>query len=146
MATTEAPFRYGRIGILQVTEDDRLGRASLLACGDDLVAPQRAALLVGLGMRILDALDAIGTFLHHAARAHRHLRVLRGAFGFGEAAVVVPVEAPHLVGTVARTRVRADAAAVDHLVEAFGRMHGGMHRAAHFARRLLAVHAGHRLE
>ena len=71
---------------------------------------------------------------------------LRGLLGFGEVAIVVPIEAAHLVGAVARAGARADAAVIDHLVEAFRRVHRRVHRAAHFARRLLAMHAGHRLE
>ena len=38
--------------------------------------------------------------------------------------VVEPVEAPHLVRAVVRAEPRADAAVVDHLVEAVGAVHG----------------------
>ena len=76
----------------------------------------------------------------------RDVGIFGRLLGFGEMAIVVPVEAPHLVRAVARAGARADAAVVDHLVDAFRRMHRGMNRAAHLARRLLAMHARHRLE
>src|SRR5690606_37409272 len=41
---------------------------------------------------------------------------------------------------------RADAAVVDLHVQALAVVHGGAHRADEFAGRVLAVHAGHRLE
>src|SRR5262249_33166425 len=43
-------------------------------------------------------------------------------------------------------KTRADAAVVDHVVEAIGAVHRGLDRANVFARRILAVHARHRLE
>ena len=56
------------------------------------------------------------------------------------------VEAPHLVGTVVGAVARADAAVVDHLVEAVGAVDGGLDGTDLLARGRLAVHAGHRLE
>src|SRR4029079_1574630 len=124
----------------------RLGRAGLLAGGDDLVTAQRPVLLVGGDMCGLPSLRAIAALLHHAARAHSDIRVLYRLLGFGKLAVVVPVEAAHLVGAIARAGACADAAIVNHLIDTLRRMRRGMNRAAHLARRLLAVHARHRLE
>src|SRR4029079_13033565 len=97
-------------------------------------------------MRALDTLDAVRALLHHAARAHGHVGIVRGLARRVEAAVVVPVEASYLVGTVARAGAGADAAVVDLLVESFGIVHGRINRAGHFARRLLAMHARHGLK
>src|SRR5207302_8351081 len=51
-----------------------------------------------------------------------------------------------LVRTVVGAEARADAALVDHVVEAVGAVDGGRRRADVFARRLFAVHAGQGLE
>src|SRR5215831_12301030 len=59
--------------------------------------------------------------------------------------VVVPVEAPHLVGTVIGAITSADAAVIDLLVDALGAGGGREHRAYRFARRVSTVLAHHRL-
>ncbi len=55
------------------------------------------------------------------------------------------VEPADLVRAVVRAVPRADAAVVDHLVQPLGAVHRGVDRADDFARRVLAVHAGHGL-
>ena len=55
------------------------------------------------------------------------------------------VEPAHLVRAVVRAVARADAAVVDHVVQAFVVVDGRGHRADHLARRVLALLAGHRL-
>jgi hypothetical protein len=52
----------GVLGIVAVAEDDRLGRAGLLAGGHDLAVAHRAVLALGVDLRDADALDAIGAF------------------------------------------------------------------------------------
>ncbi len=53
---------------------------------------------------------------------------------------------PHLVGAVARAGAGSDAAVIDHEVQALVVMQRRLDRAAHFAGRLLAMHAGNGLE
>ena len=55
------------------------------------------------------------------------------------------VEPPHLVRAVVRAVARADAAVVDHVVQAFSAVGRGGNRADDLARRVLALHAGYRL-
>ena len=74
-----------------------------------------------------------------------------GFHDFGGAVLLVlgiteEIEAPHLVRAVVRTEPRADAAVVDHQVEAGMIVHRGVYRTHDLARRLLAMHARHRLE
>ena len=52
----------------------------------------------------------------------------------------------HLVGTVVRAVARPDAPVVDHHVEALAVVNGRGHGADLLARRILALHAWHRLE
>ena len=103
--------------------------------------------------RRADALDAVGAFLHHAARAHRDFRILLGAIGleaeigvFLTVGVSEEIEAAYLVGTVGLAEPRADAAVVNLQVQPFAVMHRGGHRTDRLARRVLAMHAGHRLK
>src|SRR5205807_3305686 len=56
------------------------------------------------------------------------------------------VEAANFVGAVVRTVARADAAIVDHIVQAFGAVDRGTDGADLLARRVLALLAGHGLE
>src|SRR5262249_17460128 len=115
--------------------------------GHNLTFADVTAILVGGDPRRLDALGAIGAFFHDAARTHGYVRIVRRMRRrIRRRAVIKPIEAPNLVGAITRAGARADAAVVDHLIDAVGRVHGGVHRAAHLARRLLAVHARHRLE
>ena len=140
-------FRYPAVGIVHVAEDDRLGRAGLLARGHDLAVANVAVFLVGLDLGFLDALHAVAALLHHAARAHGHIGIAHQLQALG---LVVgeeqEVEAPHLVGAVVRAVARAHAAVVDHHVQAFRRVHRGAHRANLLAGRVLAVLADHGLE
>ncbi len=55
------------------------------------------------------------------------------------------VEVPHLVRAVVRAVPRADAAVVDHVVQALGAVGGGGDGADELARGVLALHARHRL-
>ena len=55
--------------------------------------------------------------------------------------VVEEVEAADLVRAVVAAVAGADAAVVDHLVQALVAVDGGVHRADVLARRVLAVHA-----
>src|SRR5262249_28563089 len=135
-----------RLFVPQVAECDCFCRTRLLAGGDDLIAAQRTAFLVGCDTRCLDPLRAICTFFHDAAGSHGDVRIFYGLLSFGKMAVIVPIEPAHLVWTVTLARTRADAAVVDQLIDAFRRVHGGVHGAAHFTGSLLAIHARGRLK
>ena len=60
--------------------------------------------------------------------------------------VLKEVEPAHFVRAVVRAVARADAAVVDHVVQAFAAVHRRADGAHRLARRGLAVHARHRLE
>src|SRR5205823_3594957 len=121
MTPAPTPFRHLGLWIVQIAENDRPGRTRGLARGHHFAVADIPVLLVGGRARAFDALDAIGAFLHHAARAHSDVGVVRGVRRRTcWLAVVEPIEASHLIGAVARTGARTDAAVVDHLVEAFG--------------------------
>ena len=122
------------------------GRAGLLAGGDDFAVADAAALLLGLDLRGVDALHAVRALLHHAARADGDVgvahRLERRRVVVG---VVEEVEAADLVRAVVRAVARADAAVVRHVVQAVVAVRGGLDRADRLARRVLALHARHRL-
>ena len=122
-----------------------VGQAGL-AGGLDFAVAHLAVLLFRVDLGGVDALHAVGALLHHAAAAHRHVRIAQQLqarrFVIGEQEEIEP---PHLVGAVVGAVARAHAAVVDHVVQAFGAVHGGLHRADQFARRVLALHARHRL-
>src|SRR5262249_24112211 len=98
---------------------------------------------------VADALHAEGALLHDAARPDRHVGVLEqleardAVLLLGE---VQEVEAPHLVGAVVRAVAGADAAGINHVVEAFIAVSGGLDGADDLARGRLAVLAGDWLE
>src|SRR5207247_1171119 len=130
--------RNGADRIIQVAEDDGAGRARGLAGGNHLAVGDRTILTLGLDARGADALDAVRTLLHHAAAADRDIRIaqqLQG--GRVEVAVLEEVETADLVRTVVGAVARADAAVVDHVVQALVAMHRGADRTYDFARRVL---------
>src|SRR5437868_64574 len=92
--------------LVEITERDGTGRAGVLASRLDLVRSDRPVIAFGGPPRRADALNAIGTLLHDAARANRNFRVFLRAIRF-EAQIGVfltvgvaeEIEATHLVGT-----------------------------------------------
>ena len=58
-----------------IAEADRLRRARSLAGRDDLAIRNPPIFLIGLDVRGLDALDAVGALFHHAAPSNADLRV-----------------------------------------------------------------------
>src|SRR5437763_1237130 len=129
--------------VVQVAEDYGLGRARLLARGLYLAVSDFVAALLRLDLCELDALDAVGALLHHAARAHTDFGVAHHLVA-GRVPVLIEeeVEAPDFVRAVVRAVARADAAVVDHVVRALGAVHGGVDGADAIARRVFAVHTG----
>src|SRR5262245_58960277 len=105
--------------VVDVAEDDGLGWTGLLASRRGLALAHLSLFLLGRDLRFLDALHAVGAFLHHAARTHSHVRVaLHLQLRRRPILVEIEVEAAHLVWTVVRAIARADAAVVDLIVQA----------------------------
>src|ERR1044071_4157689 len=141
------------VRIVEIAEYDRVGRADLLTRGLDLAVLDRLARPVRGVLGGGDPLDAQTALLHHAARAHRDVRVEhQAAHRIGHVVVeprvlgvVVPVEPPDLVWAVVGAIPRSDAAIVDLLIEALGAGRRREHRTHGLARRVAAVLAHHRL-
>src|SRR5579864_8507551 len=139
-------LRHAALGIVDVSERDRLGGAGLHARRDNLAVGDAAIFLFGLDLGGVDALNAVGAFFHHAAAAH-------GDVGIAQAVetlhipirVQQEVEAADFVGAVIGTVAGADAAVVDHLVQAVAAVNRGRDRTDQLAGRVLALHAGNRL-
>ena len=92
-----------------------------------------------------DALDAVGAFLHDATRTHRDFGIVhRLEIRRVVIAVLEKIEPTDLVGTVVRTKPRADAAVVHLEIQSLAVVHRRRDRANQFARRVLAMHARHR--
>ena len=147
VAWARLQLRHAAVRIVDVAEDDRVGRAHRLARRHDLAVANLATFALGLDARGVDALHAVGALLHHAAAADGDVGI---ALQLELRRVPVleqqEVEAAHLPRAVVRAVPRADAAVVDHVVQALVAVHGGRDRAHHFAGRVLALLARHRLE
>src|SRR5439155_5910091 len=91
-------------------EDDRVGRARLLARGAHLVGAQGATVGGGGDLRLADALHAKRALLHHATLAYRHVGILSHDLRGRERGVVVePIKSANLVRTVVGAEARAHA-------------------------------------
>ncbi len=118
----------------------------LLASSDDLAIAHEPAFFFGLDFRFLNALHAVGAFLHHSAATHCYVRIADSIETLRiPIRIQIEVEAAHLVRAVIRAIAGSDATVVDHLVQTFVAMYRGRHRANQFAGRILAMHARHRL-
>src|SRR4051794_19775091 len=147
MPAIAAQARHLRVGIVDVAEGNRHGRARALTSGHDITVAKWTIVLVRGDMRCLNTLRTIRALFHHAARAHSHVGIVRCLLRrFRWVAIVIEIEAPHLVRTIARAGSGADAPVIDHLVDAFRTMRRGMNRASHLAWLVLTVHAWHRLK
>src|SRR5262245_7392957 len=132
--------------VVDVAEDDGLGRADLLAGGLDLPFLDRPVLVLGVDAGAVDALDAVRALLHDPAAAHGDVGVARHLEGLGRPVLIEEkVEAPDLVGAVVRAVAGAHAPVVDHVVEPLVAVDGGGHGAHDLAGGVLALHAGHGL-
>ena len=98
-------------------------------------------------LRLVDALHAVGALFHHAAAAHGDVGVAPELQARRRPVLIEQeVEAADLVRAVVRAVARADTAVVDHVVQPFVGVHRRADRTHHFARRVLALHAGNGLE
>src|SRR2546430_5673506 len=61
--------------VVDVAEDDGLGRTDRLAGGHDLAVADWSVLLLGGDAADVDALDAVGALLHHAPAPYGHVRI-----------------------------------------------------------------------
>src|SRR6185437_460020 len=136
----------GAVWIMQVAENDRLGRTGRLTGGDDLAVAYAAVLAIGGDSGGADPLEAIGAFLHDAPRPHGDIRVARFRRPRLFLGVSEEVEPPDLVGAIVRAEPRADAAIVDHDVQALMIVVRRLDRADDLAGRVLAMHAQDGLE
>src|SRR5215510_10978629 len=91
------------VRVVEIAEDDCPGRARRLAGGDHIAVADAAILLLRLDARGVDALHTIGAFFHHAACAHRDVRVAQplqaGGLIIG---VLEKIKTPDLVGAIVR--------------------------------------------
>src|SRR5438094_4639488 len=137
-------FGHPAVRIIDVAENNCLRGARLLASRENFAVAYLAVLLFRFDLHRIDPLDAVSTFFHDAAAAHGDIGIPQaiqaGRRPIGEEQ---EIEAPYLVGAVVGAIPRADAAVVDHFVEALGTMHGGSYRADQLTRRVFAVHARH---
>ena len=131
-----------RVG--HIAERKRLGRTCGLAGRFDFA--DRTVLPIRRDARLRDALQAEGALLHHAASAHGDIGIARLRRALLLLRKREVIEAADLVGAVIGAEPRADAAVVHHHVQPLGIVHRRPHRADDLARRLLALHAQHRLE
>ena len=141
----------GGLRITQIAEADGARRAGGLAGGHDFAFANPAIPLLGVAPRAADALNAISAFLHHAAAAHRDIRIenclhalVAEVFVFLAVGIAEEIEAADLVRTVRLAKAGADAAIVDLDVKSLAVVDRGRDRADGLARRMLALHAWHR--
>ncbi len=144
-----AHLRHAAVCIIDVAEHDCLGRTSLRACWRDLTIANGAIGFLRVNLHRVDPLNAVGAFLHHAAAAHGDVRIAhqlaRGRLLELVGVVFQKIEPPHFVRAVIRAIARADAAVVNHLIEALTAVHGRGDGADQLAWRIFAMHARHRL-
>src|SRR6185312_7959173 len=140
-------FGYFAGCVIDVAEDDGVGRAGLLASCHDFAIAYLAVVLVGIDFDFVDALHTVAALLHDAAAANRDVGVAHQLqawrFKVGEEQEIEP---PDFIRAVVGAVTGAHAAVVDHHVEAFGRVNRGSDRADLLAGGVLALVTGHGLE
>ena len=114
----------------------------------ELAVPKASILQARVVLGPADALDAEGTLLHYTSSPYRHVRIeleierLRP----GHVVVLVPVEVPHLIGTIVGAISGPYAAIVDLAIEPVGSVVGRIHRAHRLTGGIATVLAQHRDE
>src|SRR5580700_2408259 len=138
---------HAAVGVVGIAKNDGLGGTGGFASSHDFAIANVAVLFFRFDARVVDALHAVGAFFHDPAAAHGDFRIAqelkRRCLPILEAE---KIKAANLVGAVVRTIARADAAVVNHVVQAFRAVHGGADRADLLAGRVLALLARDGLE
>src|SRR6266568_4866809 len=112
--------------VVDVAEGDCRCRACLLASRHNLAIANCAVFLIGLELGAHNALHAVATLLHHAARTYRHIRIPRQLQALRLVIrIKQEVEPPDLIGAVIRAVACAYAAVVVHHIQPLGRVHRG---------------------
>src|SRR5438309_1994380 len=151
VAILRFPFRDLAVRVIDVAKRDGARRAGLLAGGLQLASVlaliDLAIFALSINAALVDALYAVGAFLHDAAAAHADIGIPHHLVLLGIPVLEQQeVEAAHLVRTVVRAITRPHAPVVDHVVQAFGAVQGCAHGAHQLAGRVLALHAWDGLE
>ena len=132
--------------LIDVAKDDGLRGAGLLARGPNFTVADRPVLVAGADLGFANALHAVSALLHHAAAAHGDVGVALQLDRFRHPVLKQEeIEAAHLIRAVIGAVTGADAAVVNHVIQAVAAVICGLHRADQFAGSVLALHAGHRL-
>src|SRR5690606_17063714 len=134
-----------RVGVLDVAEDDRIGRARLGARRHDRAICDIPPFEPGLVLGLTDPLHTEGALLHDALLPDRHVRVELPVQRL-RPLVREPVEVPDLVRAVVRAVARADAPVVDLRVEPLRGVVRRVDRADRLARGVPALLTEHRQE
>src|SRR4029079_3282612 len=99
--------------VIEIAKNNGPGRTCLLASRQNFAILDWTVPLLRIIACLIDALNAIGAFLHYPARAHRYIRVAphlhqRDFFP----GIVKEVKMSHLIGTVVGAIACADAAVI----------------------------------
>src|SRR5690242_10862021 len=70
-------FDHPTLRIVAIAKDDCLGRTSLLAGGHDLAVAHLAIFFFRADLRLINALDTVGAFFHHAAGTHGDIGIVQ---------------------------------------------------------------------
>src|SRR4029079_11946848 len=139
--------RHAAVRIVDIAEHDCLSRTDRLTRSNNLAVVNFPILELSLNLRVLNALHAVSALLHHTAAADRHFRIAHQLIRrLVPVLIKEEIEPSHFVRAVVRTILRAHTAVVDHVVQTFSAVDGGVDRTHGLARRVLAVHAWHRHE
>src|SRR5262249_46403717 len=140
-------LRYPASRVVNVSKDDRVRWARLLAGGLQFTVLNLCVSAFRVDAMLINALHAVSALLHHAPAAYgdvgiaHHLELRRLPILEEQ-----EVEAANLVRAVVRAIARAHAAVIDHVIQAFAAVDGRPHRADNLARGVLTLHARYRLE
>src|SRR5579883_1077246 len=134
------------IRIVDVAEDNRLGRASRLTCRQNVAVVNRSSSLLGIDPGSVDPLDTVGALFHHPALADGDVWIVQQFEARSRVVgILVKVEATDLPGAVVRAIPGTNAAVVYHVVQAFVAVNGGSNRTNQLTWSILTLHAGNRL-
>src|SRR5581483_8154146 len=135
-------FGYAIVRVILIAKNNCLRRACLHACGLNFLVADESIFDLRSDLRLLDALHAIGTFLHHAAATYAYVRIPLHFPGLvGPVLEQHEIEAAYLIRTVIRAVAGTDTAVVNHVVQPLGTVICRLHRTHQLTWRVLALHA-----